>query len=108
MVVEYIRYTIQEDQREAFVQGYEQARSSLDESANCQGYELSQCVEDQSSYILRIEWDSVEGHLQGFRRSPGFRSFFAAIQPFVNNITEMRHYTLTSVVSAKQEVSKGA
>jgi len=43
-------------------------------------------------YILRIEWDSEEGHLQGFRSSPEFKAFFAAVQPFVKDIDEMRHY----------------
>jgi hypothetical protein len=38
------------------------------------------------------EWDSVEGHEQGFRRSPEFRDFFALVQPFFNDIEEMRHY----------------
>jgi quinol monooxygenase YgiN len=43
-------------------------------------------------YIVRIEWDSAEGHLAGFRTSPEFRSFFAAVRPYVANIEEMHHY----------------
>ena len=30
--------------------------------------------------------------LRGFRGSPEFRSFFAALSPYVDNIEEMRHY----------------
>jgi hypothetical protein len=43
----------------------------------------------------RIDWDSEEGHLSGFRRSPEFRSFFEAAGPFVHDINEMRHYQVT-------------
>jgi len=34
--------------------------TSLAASAHCLGYELSRCLDDPSSYILRIEWDSME------------------------------------------------
>ncbi len=43
-------------------------------------------------YIVRIEWDSAEGHLGGFRTSPQFRSFFDAVRPFFDDIEEMHHY----------------
>ena len=95
MIVEYIRYTIPEAQQGSFEQGYAQAAVSLNESQHCLRYELTQCVEDNTAYILRIEWDSLDGHLQGFRRSHEFRRFFSAIQPFVTMITEMRHYNVT-------------
>jgi hypothetical protein len=31
----------------------------------------------------------------GFRASPEFRTFLAAVGPFVNDIEEMRHYDVT-------------
>ena len=48
--------------------------------------------------MLRIEWVSVECHLQGFRREPNFKRFFELVQPFVSSIEEMQHYELTEVV----------
>lgn len=101
MIVEYIRYTIPEAQRPAFEQAYSQAQAALLASPHCLRYELSQCVEEADSYILRIEWDSLHGHMQGFRSSPDFRTFFAAVRPFVNNIAEMRHYEVTNVTGEK-------
>jgi quinol monooxygenase YgiN len=100
VIVEYIRYAIPETQAADFESHYLEAGRSLAASAHCLGYELSRCLDDPSSYILRIEWDSVEGHMQGFRNSAEFRSFFAAIKPYVDKITEMRHYGLTGVVGA--------
>ena len=34
-------------------------------------------------FILRIEWTSADGHMQGFRKSPQFPPFLAAIRPFI-------------------------
>jgi quinol monooxygenase YgiN len=95
MIVEYIRYEIAN--AESFLAAYETARAVLDESPHCLAYELSRCEEDPKSFILRIEWDSTEGHLQGFRKSPGFARFFGAVRPFLDDIREMRHYAPTAV-----------
>ncbi len=102
MIVEYIRYELGDGRGEAFEAAYAQAAPSLDASPHCLAYELTRCVEAPASYILRIEWDSAEGHMQGFRRGPDFPAFFAAIRPYVGEIAEMRHYALTSVGARKQ------
>ena len=70
MVVEYIRYTIDEGRAEAFQQAYGRAAEALEASENCERYEVTRCTEDPTQYVVRIEWDSEEGHLSGFRESP--------------------------------------
>lgn len=99
MIVEYIRYETK-DERD-LSRAYEAARGSLDASSHCLAYELSRCMEDPTSFILRIEWDSAEGHMQGFRKSPEFGSFLAAVRPFIADIREMRHYEVTTIARRK-------
>ena len=99
MIVEYIRYRIATADAGAFETKYAEAAKSLDSSSHCLTYELSCCTEDKGSYVLRIEWDSIEGHMQGFRNSDNFRSFFATIRPYLGCIEEMRHYIQTAVAS---------
>lgn len=98
MIVEYIRYDIPAQDAAAFEADYAKAWLSLDASPHCMGYELSRCLDESTSYILRIEWDSVEGHMQGFRRSAHFQQFFSAIKPWVSCILEMRHYDRISAL----------
>ena len=97
MIVEYIRYTVEPARAPDFLSAYEVAAKSLRESPHCLGYELSQCTEARESFILRIQWDSEDGHLKGFRVSPEFKPFFAAIQPFIKDIAEMRHYDISPI-----------
>ena len=89
MVVEYIRYTLDEGRAEVFEQAYCQAADALEASYHCERYEVSRCSEDPSTRVVRIEWDSEEGHMSGFRKSPEFGPFVAAVRPFVNDIDEM-------------------
>ena len=94
MIVEYTRYKIDAKRRMLFERAYEKAGEALRSSHHCQRYELSHCVEDPNYYVLRIEWDSEEGHLNGFRNSPEFRAFFALVQPYAKDMEEMRHYAV--------------
>jgi quinol monooxygenase YgiN len=105
MIVEYTRYKVDSAGGEAFEMAFKKAVGSLEASSHCLAYELSHCTEDSGQYILRIEWDSEEGHLKGFRSSAEFRAFFAAVQPFVKDIEEMRHYeVLLTSTKSKQKV----
>jgi quinol monooxygenase YgiN len=99
MIVEYIRYRIPEGQDEAFVAAYARAQRPLAASPHCLTYELTRCAEEPERFVLRIEWDSLDGHLQGFRRSEEFRAFLREVGPFVGMIEEMQHYELTDVRS---------
>jgi heme-degrading monooxygenase HmoA len=92
VIVEYTRYKIDEKRRMLFERAYEKAGEALSSSKHCQRYELSHCREDPSYYMLRIEWDSEEGHLNGFRNSPEFRTFFGLVQPYVKDMEAMHHY----------------
>jgi quinol monooxygenase YgiN len=92
MVVEYVRYEVPASRADSFVAAYAAAAKELDASPHCLGYEVSRGVEEPQNFVVRIEWDSIHGHEEGFRRSPGFRNFFSAVRPFFDQIREMKHY----------------
>ena len=103
MIIEYIRYEIPDAQADAFITAYQRASESMRASPHCLGYELSRCSEEPTSFILRIVWDSLQGHLEGFRKSPLFRPFLQAIQPYIGAIKEMRHYEATGLTWERGE-----
>ncbi len=92
MVIEIIRYNVGSGREDEFERAYDEAGRYLAESPNCLGYQLTRCVEEPNLYIVRIEWDSLEGHMNGFRKSPDFPKFFAAVRPYFDSIEEMQHY----------------
>jgi quinol monooxygenase YgiN len=92
VVVEYIRYRIPPEQGEDFAAAYARAATVLDADEHCLGYEIARGVEEPESWVVRITWDSIAGHEQGFRAAPHFEDFFAAVRPFFGAIQEMKHY----------------
>jgi len=57
MIVEYIRYEIEEARRQFFEEDYCHAREILLKSPHCLAFDLANCVEDPTFYTLRIHWD---------------------------------------------------
>ena len=92
MVVEYIRYRVPGERADAFAAAYARAATVLDADEHCLGYEIAQGVEEPENWVVRITWDSLEGHERGFRAAPHFTDFFAAVRPFFTAIQEMKHY----------------
>jgi quinol monooxygenase YgiN len=106
MIIEYIRYKIESKRRKEFEDAYEKAGKSLMASSHCIQFELSNCVEEPDSYILRIEWDSQDGHLKGFRTSPEFQTFFEAVRRYFEDIEEMHHYNVIHARRREENISR--
>ncbi len=94
MIVEYIRYRVSAADHAAFIAAYRSAGADLTSSPHCLRSEVTQGVEEPDNFIVRIEWDSIEGHERGFRKGPHFAPFFAKVKQFFPNIQEMKHYTI--------------
>jgi quinol monooxygenase YgiN len=95
MIVEYIRYKIDPSRTGEFEAAYRRAGALLEASPHCQRWETACAVDEPEMHVVRIEWDSVEGHMHGFRQSSEFKPFLEAVQPFYNDIEEMTHYQVT-------------
>lgn len=104
MIVEYIRYRIPAERSAGFEAAYGRAATCLAKAPQCVDYELSRCVDEPESYVLRIGWTSADDHLRGFRAGDLFPAFFAEIRPYVEQIEEMRHYERTAVRGAGSSV----
>jgi heme-degrading monooxygenase HmoA len=100
MVIEYIRYKVPDERCAEFETAWGSAKAVLTDAPECIAHEVARGVEHPDQYIVRIEWTSLSDHEQGFRKSAGFGTFFAAVRPFFEQIQEMEHYDLTAVAGA--------
>ena len=101
MVVEYIRYTVPSERAAEFLAVYAAAAAELRASSHCAAFEVARGIEEPEHFIVRIEWDSVKGHEEGFRKEPGFANFFSKVKPFFQCIQEMKHYEIQQSGKAK-------
>jgi quinol monooxygenase YgiN len=61
------------------------------EDPGCQRAEVLRGVERPERFVVTVDWDSLEAHVDGFRGSPAFGKWIGAVKPFLAT-TETEHY----------------
>ena len=57
---------------------------------------LSRCLERPGSYLLLVEWERLEDHVEGFRRSPQFEEWKQLLHHFYDPAPTVEHYAEVS------------
>lgn len=92
MVTEIIRYKLPADEVPQFLDAYRRAVEHLLADPHCLAVDLLHGVESPERVVIRIEWDSVEGHEVHFTEGPHFEPFISHLRPYLQYIVEMSHY----------------
>jgi heme-degrading monooxygenase HmoA len=93
LIIEIATIVVQEGRESEFEAAFAKARRYIAESPHSLNHQLTRCIEHPSRYILRIEWDSLEGHTVGFRGSATFQDYRALLYPLYASAPEVVHYT---------------
>jgi heme-degrading monooxygenase HmoA len=79
--------------REAeFEEAFDTARHIPAAASGFQSLRLGRCVEQPSSYLLLIEWDTLADHMEGFRNSPAFAQWRALLGHFWDPPPTVMHF----------------
>jgi heme-degrading monooxygenase HmoA len=57
-------------------------------------HQLQHCVENNSRYILLVNWQSLEAHTIGFRTSPQYQEWQRLLHHFYSPFPTVEHYKL--------------
>lgn len=92
MILEIAHFRIVTDGNEGFEMAFREAERILETMSGYIAHELHRCLEDASEYRLFVQWNSVEDHTKGFRKSPQFTEWRALLQPFFAAPPVATHY----------------
>ena len=91
MVLEIADFLIREGDEERFATAYRDAVRHVTGSAGCHGARLVRCVENPRRFVLLVEWERLEDHTEGFRCSPAFLDWRAALGPYFAKAPRVEH-----------------
>jgi heme-degrading monooxygenase HmoA len=72
MVLEIALIDVRPGQEDDFVRAYAKARHLVATTPGCRSVRMTRGMESPSRFVLLVEWDSVEAHLETFRGSDRF------------------------------------
>lgn len=56
-------------------------------------HELHHCLEENTSYLLLVHWETLADHTNGFRKSAGYEDWKKLLHHYYNPFPEVRHFT---------------
>jgi heme-degrading monooxygenase HmoA len=92
MVLEIARISVVPGSEDDFALAYAKGRELLVQTPGCRTIRMTRGIESPSTFVLMVEWDSIEDHEIGFRGSDRFPAWRALIGPFFAEPPAVEHY----------------
>ncbi|GAA3029492.1 GNAT family N-acetyltransferase [Microbacterium dextranolyticum] len=92
MILEHAVLPIRPGQEIDFERAFATARPLIEYQPGCRSVTLRRSIETPSAYLLLVEWDSVEAHTQGFRRSREYERWRELLNPFSTPFPAVEHF----------------
>src|SRR6266446_5072786 len=93
MVVEIAFLRAKECAVEHLREGLRTARDVIAGASGYRGSTFYQGIEDPRSFILEVQWDSVDAHMVGFREGPLLSEWRSHFYQFLDGSPTVRHFT---------------
>jgi quinol monooxygenase YgiN len=92
-VLEQVQFVIEPGREEGFETAYAEAVELIRAQAGVRRVALCRGIEESSTYLLLVEWESLEAHTEGFQKSPDFQRWRALVGPCFAAPPVLRHYS---------------
>jgi len=80
----------------AFEAAFNQTRPLISSQPGFRNHALSRSIETPNLYLLLVEWDSLEAHTDGFRRSDEYQDWKRLLHHFCEPFPTAAHFIAVS------------
>lgn len=92
MIIERAIFAIKPGEAEQFIAAFEKAAPLIRTAKGCRKASMHRGIETPDSFILLVEWETLEDHTVGFRESPAFTQWRAILGPHFASPPAVEHY----------------
>lgn len=94
MILEVAILDVKPSQEAAFERDFAEASAFISCIAGYISHELQRCVEKKSRYILLVRWETLEAHMEGFRKSSQYSEWKRLLHHYYDPFPTVEHYSL--------------
>jgi heme-degrading monooxygenase HmoA len=92
MILEHALLPVRPGLEDEFEVAFGEARQIIASMPGFRGLTLSRCQERPGTYLLLVEWESLEDHTVGFRRSPSYDEWRRLLHHFYDPFPVVEHF----------------
>ncbi len=100
MVLERATLRIQPGREQEFETAFATAKAVVAAASGFVSATLSKGIESPSTYLLLVEWQTLEDHTEGFRGSPAFGEWRGLIGHLFDGPPDVEHFVQVAAVPA--------
>ena len=93
MILEHALLGVRPGRAEAFERAFAEAKGIISGMPGFRRLRLSRCLERPDTYLLLVEWNSLEDHTEGFRQSPQYQQWRELLHHFYDPFPTVEHFT---------------
>ncbi len=92
MVLEVALIDVKEGHEDDFAAAYAKAHHILATTPGCLSVRMTRGIETPTRFVLLVEWDSVDAHLDNFRATDRFTQWRGLIGPYFDGAPRVEHF----------------
>jgi heme-degrading monooxygenase HmoA len=92
MILEVAILNVKEGLSAEFEVSFQKAESIISSMKGYVSHSLKKCVEQENKYILLVNWETIEDHEIGFRKSEKYKEWKALLHHFYEPFPTVEHY----------------
>ena len=93
MILEVAILDVKPGYETEFEQAFGKAQTIISSMKGYVSHQLQHCIENPSRYVLLVNWETLEDHTEGFRRSAEYQKWCALLHHFYDPSPTVEHYT---------------
>ena len=92
MILEVAILNVKPGQQAKFEQAFATAQSIISAMPGYLSHQLQRCIENDSRYLLLVQWQRLEDHTPGFRQSAQYQQWRKLLHHFYDPFPNVEHY----------------
>lgn len=92
MVLEIATLNIKDGLSTEFENSFEKASQIISSVNGYISHELKKCIEIKNQYVLLVNWETLEQHELGFRKSPEYQEWKTLLHHYYEPFPTVLHY----------------
>ncbi|EZH71824.1 antibiotic biosynthesis monooxygenase [Aquimarina atlantica] len=93
MILEQAILHIKPGESEAFEKAFKEAQKIISTMKGYIRHDVLKCIEENDKYVLLVEWETIEDHETGFRKSEEYQEWKKLLHHFYDPFPVVQHYS---------------
>ena len=92
MILEVAILNVKQNLQNEFEKDFALASQYISSIKGYMGHTLRKCIEHKNQYILLVDWEDIESHEIGFRKSQVYLKWKELLHDYYNPFPTVEHY----------------